>query len=476
MFKYNFIYEFKRLIRSQWIQVLSILLFAVFSFAVFNGQQKTQKRLEEISSVKEKLKTSEAQMLSVLDSIEQGFQVSVSRWRLPSNPMTIGNKHPRLVEMPPHQWTFISTGQSDMYSHYVKPTVQANDFELSFTEMTSPTQLLFGSFDLTFVIVYLLPLIIIAFGFNILSYERESGALKLLASQPVSLTFWVFQKLVLRFLWLSVIVILTLYLIFSGNGINIFKEMATFFSLIGVICAYMLFWFALAFLVNIFGMNSAKNALVLIGLWILFVLLVPTVINQVGNTLYPMPSRTIMVNKMRSIKANATKKQDEILDNYLRDHPEFAINDSTQNRTFWHRYMASQALIDKALKPVVSNYNKQLRKQQNWLDKLKWLSPSMRVKAALNNTAGTSTTDYENFRNQALAFSEQWRKHFIPFLYNNTPFSSKDYEHIPTYQYRQKAHSNMATIGILFAIALLMFAIGLLASKNLKYKMNLTIS
>lgn len=470
MFKYNFIYELKLLIRSQWIQVLSILLLALFSFAVFNGQQKTQKRQVDISKVQEKLKTSDDTMLKLLDSVEQGLEVSVPSWRLPNNPMTIGNSYPRLAYMSPNDWTFISTGQSDMYAHYVKPTVRGNDFELSFTEMTSPTQLLFGSFDLAFVIVYLLPLIIIAFSFNVLSYERESGSLKLLASQPVSIKIWVLQKLGLRFLWLSVIVLITLSIVFIINTINPLKEFTAFFSLLGVICAYMLFWFALAFLVNISGMNSAKNALSLIGLWILFVLLLPTVTNQLGNTMYPMPSRTIMVNEMRTIKAEATKRQDEILDNYLRDHPEFAINDSTQNRTFWHRYMASQELIKKDLQPVISSYDVQLRKQQKWLDQLKWISPAMSVQETLNSMAGTSTVDYDNFRTQTITFSERWRAHLIPFLYNNQPFSKSDYDALPQFQYEQKSHSSLGTIGILLFIAIILFSIGLFASGNLKHK------
>ena len=59
-----------------------------------------------------------------------------------------------------------------------------------------------------------------------------------------------------------------------------------------------------------------------------------------------------MINEMRELKAEVTKKQDEILDNYLRDHPEYAINDTTQRRSFWHRYMASQQLIKQELEPV----------------------------------------------------------------------------------------------------------------------------
>ena len=100
---------------------------------------------------------------------------------------------------------------------------------------------------------------------------------------------------------------------------------------------------------------------------------------------------------MRTLKAEVTKKQDEILDNYLRDHPEYVINDTTQARNFYHRYMASKHLIGETLKPALENYETQLENQQQWLENFKWISPSIIVQESLNKMAGTSTADYENF-------------------------------------------------------------------------------
>ncbi len=465
MFKYNFRYELKLLIRSKWIQLLSILLLLLFSFAAFNGQQKVEKRNLDIAEMKQQIEESDASMLKLLDSVESGMQVSVPRWTIPNSPMAVGNYYPRIAEMRASALTFVATGQSDLYTHYIKPTVASDDFELNFTEMTSPTQLLFGSFDLAFVIVYLLPLIIIAFSYNVLSYERESGSLRLLASQPISLKHWVLQKLGLRFFWLLLMVIVILITVFIAMGkiseINV-TGYAYFF---GIILVYMLFWFAIAFLVNIFGKNSANNAVSLLGLWVVFVLLMPSGLNQIGNALYPIPSRNIMINKMRITKSEATKKQNEILDNFLRDHPEYAINDPKQSRSFWHGYMASKQLIKQELEPIVATYDEQLRKQQRWLDKLKWVSPAIVVQESLNKMAGTSTADYENFRKQVIDFAVIWREHFMPFLYNNQPFSKQDYTDLPKFQYEQKTLEIRESILVVSAISLGLLSFGFLMSK-----------
>ena len=323
MFKYNFKYELKQLLRSQWIQLMGVLLLLVFGFATYNGLQKVNERNAAIVKAKEETRANDERMVALLDSLELGLEVSIPSWRYPTNPMVIGNSYPRLAAMPAEQYAFIATGQSDMFTHYKKPEVYGFSFIEDFTEMTSPVQLLFGSFDLAFVIVYLLPLLIIAFSYNVLSAERENGSLRLLGAQPIRIEQWVLQKLALRFLWLSglVVLILTLILLFLGG--NPFQNLGTFLGFISLVLVYELFWFALAFLINLLVGRSAKNAMVLLGLWIVFVLLIPSIINQMGSTLYPTPSRALMINEMRESQAEVLKNVDQILDNFLRDHPEY---------------------------------------------------------------------------------------------------------------------------------------------------------
>ncbi|PWL39021.1 hypothetical protein DKG77_12405 [Flagellimonas aquimarina] len=466
MYKYNFVYELKVLVRNGWIQLLSLLLLGLFCFAAFNGSEKVEKRKLDIQAAKTEVRESDHDMLMLLDSVEQGMEVSASRWTIPTSPTAVGNYHPRVADMSPKPLAFIAMGQSDLFTHYVKPTMTGDDFTLNFTEITNPVQQLFGSFDLSFVIVYLLPLIIIAFSYNVLSAERESGSLKLLASQPISLRNWVLQKISLRFFWVALltIVILTLVMMFFGTNTNL-KD---WFSILGITIAYMLFWFTMAFLVNLQTGSSSKNAIILLGLWVVFVLLVPSVLNQLGSTLYPMPSRTLMINEMRNLKAQTVKRQDEILDNFLRDHPEYAINDPNQNRKFYHRYVAAQKLVKEELKPIINKFEQQLQKQQAWISQLRWISPAIVTQQSLSTNAGTSTADYENYRGQVIQFAEAWRTHLVPFLYNNQSFTSKDYDHLPVFTY-QPLKSNDSSLSwlVLLVISIVLGATSIgLSSKS----------
>lgn len=466
MLKYNFRYEFKLLIRSRWLQVLSLVLFVLVGFSVLNGKDKIEKRERIIADAELEVEKSDAMMLKLIDSVTQGFSVSAPSWTIPTNPIAVGNYHPRIASMKPTSLSFVATGQSDLFTSYVKPTVSGDDFALNFSEMSSPIQLLFGSFDLAFVIVFLLPLLIIAFSYDVFSLEKERGSLRLLAAQPIAIHSWLLQKLSLRFFWISILFLLITTFIVYLTGVDIIDEPLSYFSLLLLALVYMLFWFVMVFLVNLWIGNSSKNAVALIGLWVIFALLIPSVINQMGSTFYPMPSRTLLINEMRVKKIEVSKKQDEILDNFLRDHPEYAINDSSQSRSFYHRYMASQELVKEELSPIVNRFEEQLQKQQILVDRLKWISPALIIQEALNKLAGNSSSDYESFRFQAIAFAETWREHLMPFLYNNRDFTSEDYMNLPKFEMNRIKNKPSTAILPLLTISLFLLGIGFFLSKT----------
>ncbi|HRG08845.1 MAG TPA: ABC transporter permease subunit, partial [Cyclobacteriaceae bacterium] len=124
-------------------------------------------------------------------------------WLDPRSLSVYGQRAGRVVAMDAQPLALISTGQSDLYTHTVKPKLYGEANALGFSELSNPVQLMFGSFDLAFVCIYLLPLLVLAFSYNLLSADKESGVLRLTISQPISLYKWLFGKLVVRFVVLA---------------------------------------------------------------------------------------------------------------------------------------------------------------------------------------------------------------------------------------------------------------------------------
>ncbi|MGJ8734836.1 MAG: DUF3526 domain-containing protein, partial [Cellulophaga sp.] len=117
-------------------------------------------------------------------------------------------------------------------------------------------------------------------------------------------------------------------------------------------------------------------------------------------------------------------------------HPEYASKDGNNNYSFWHKYIASQELVEEELKPLISSYEDQLTKQQDWVRLWQYSSPAILMQQSFNNLAHTSTSHYQSYRNQVFKFSKEWRNFFKPMLYGNKNFTTKDYKELPSFKYK----------------------------------------
>ena len=463
MFSNNLLYEIKLLSRNNWLMVLLVSVVLLFVFATFNGNKNVEKRLKDIENVQMELHKKDSTMLVTLAKIENGEKVDGPYWRLPSEPMTIGYRHPRLAIMQPETFSFLATGQSDMHTHIKSPTVYGNNFALDYSEMVNPIQLLFGNFDLSFVIIYILPLLIISFTFNILSKEKELGTLRLLSAQPISTIKWLLQKMTIRYLVFTIIVSTTLLVTTAVLSVNAFKDVNKLLGLLLIIAGYNLFWFVLACIVNIKINNSSKNALTLIGLWLLIVLVLPATINQIGNSLYPTPSRLKMINEIRLIKKENEEKQNEIMSEYLRNHPELAQESDKEKYGFWHNYFASEKVMEDKTKPLLAEYDQQLNKQQELIHIVEFLSPAILIQQSLNKIAGTSEMHYNDYKKQVFEFSDAWRNYLVPMLFKQQKFSVKNYNELPKFTYKNRIKNNLwsrVTVLILISGVLFFLCVG----------------
>jgi ABC-2 type transport system permease protein len=464
MIKHNLKYEWTSLLRDRWILILLVLFFSITLFAVRNGREKVTDRSVAIEKERQKLTKVESLAKAEIDSVEQNLKpLPKESWADPRSLINVAWDAPRVVAMDAQPLTLISTGQSDLFTHYAKPKIYGESYTLGFSELSNPVQLLFGSFDLAFVCIYLLPLLVLAFSYNILSSEKESGVMKLTFSQPVSIFSWLLSKLLLRFVILSGIVTISILVSLSIYGVELVQNLGALSKVIVLVLLYTLFWFFLSFFVNLFGKSSGNNAVALVAIWLVIVLLIPSIISQATNTLYPVPSRVTMLHQYRVASAEANKRADEILKSYLREHPELAPKDTVQeNRYAWIlSYFASSDLVYQSVKPILDDYDNALAKQQAWVNNLRWLSPAILMQNSLNEIAGTSTAHYNAFRKQVVEFSYVWKDYFKPRMFANELMKAEEFEKMPKHSYLSSNVENHYTAdfsGIVAFTILIAFA------------------
>jgi len=444
-------YEWLGLVRDRWVLMLSLLLLIVCLYAAYNGKEKVAERKQPIAKAIEEMETNDAMYTALIDSVAQGLKPDLPVWQNPQRLNVIGQRAARVAAFEPQPLALISTGQSDLFTHVVKPRLYGEALTLGFSELSNPVQLLFGNFDLAFVCIYILPLLVLAFSYNVLSSEKESGALRLTLAQPIQLTTWLLNKLLLRFFVLVIILTLSFLVALMATGIPVTDQLINISKILAALFAYVLFWFGLSFLVNLRGRSSGSNAVVLVSCWVLIVLLIPAMIGQLANNLYPIPSRVGMITELRFAEAEAQKKADQILASYYRDHPELARTDTTAQELypFWLQYFASQDEIRKAVSPILTEYESKLQAQQQTVDRLRVLSPAILLKNVFNETAGTSSRHYNDYRKQVVEFATTWRNFFLPRMFRNELMEKEMMAELPQFNFNADEIEKQYTADIL---------------------------
>jgi ABC-2 type transport system permease protein len=362
--------------------------------------------------------------------------------------------------LPPSAFAALSIGQSDVLPSYFKISTASKESILTANEIENPHRLLSGRFDLSFVVVYLYPLLIIALSYNLISQEKEQGTLAMLLAQPVSLTKFVAGKIALRTVLFSLSMVL-----FSVQGLavagvdlaadNALPKLALW---TGVIAAYGAFWFGAVLLIASFGKSSATNAVALSGLWLLLVVVAPSTLNLAAGVMYPMPSRVELVTALRAASNEASAKGSALLGKYYEDHPELAALTDTEKamNDFTVTRLAVDEEIERSVRPVVDQYDVQLQRQQLMINRFRYLSPAIIAQDALNDVAGTGSARHRHFVSQVEGFHTRWRNHFLPLIVQKAKLTAASYDTFPTFDYRDEPISAVlrrTAVGVLTLLA-----------------------
>jgi ABC-2 type transport system permease protein len=259
-------YDWLLLRKSNALTVSVILLAAFMTFALWNGAQHTQFQRQTLAAVRDSSQKAYTALQSTVRAIEQGNPYTGNPFQNPQTPYTIGaNKGARFATLPPGDLALVSFGQSDLLPYYYRVTMTKKQSLYHAEEIENAAILYNGNFDVAFVIVYLLPLLIIALSYNVVASEQEQGTLAMLLASNARFDSLVLTKYVFRFALLTGIFTVMLLAGLPLAGVNIGQAAAQSQSLSQ--CAFMLlvtvlysaFWLAFSNRSNI-SVRAARSA------------------------------------------------------------------------------------------------------------------------------------------------------------------------------------------------------------------------
>lgn len=463
--------EWLRLRRSGVALALALGAVLVLGLAVQSSLARARLRQGHVEAAREAQDADRARLLRRLDeAVAAGKKVGYYDSRSPA--YAGGPRGQRFALHPPGPSAWLAVGQSDLHPAALPVSTEARPSLVGDDGQENSEHLAAGGFDPAFVVVVLLPLVVLALSFDLLSGERESGALALVLSHPLStLRYALLRGLAL---WIGVMAGTTVALLgclVVQGGAAAFAEPGVLVAALVVTGAYLAFWIAAAVAVQSRAWNSATNAASLATLWLLLVVVGPAGLNTLVTTLYPAPSRLELVQARRDAARHAEEEGAGNLAQFYQDHPELATESATAkvDEFTLHKLLLADHVAE-AVAPLETRFREQSRAQLALLDRLRFLSPAVVTWQALTGLAGTSSRDYQDFADRAMAFRRRWDAFFRPRIFSRKALAREDFERLPTWEETPAAPSGrwreMATglLGLLLPAVLLV----LLAAPGLR--------
>jgi ABC-2 type transport system permease protein len=361
----------------------------------------------------------------------------------PLSPYVVGQAG-RIVHLPLPPSVALAIGQYDLLPLQELVSIRTRQRTVADKDgLQNPLQLAAGRFDLSFVVVYLLPMLILALTYNLVALEREEGTLGLLRCQAGSLWRLMLARSLLRSLILAAICALaTLAGAGVADGVRVVLFLATIF------CTA-LFWASLALWVNSRQCSSTANAAILALSWVLAVAIVPAAVQLVVDSVRPGPSRLELLDVVRNQSIDARRDAKKLVSDWYAAHPQWVpagdagpLYDTATGGTMTHIEQDRRTL------PVEAKFDAAVAARQDLVNWLRFVSPAVVTSEALLDSSGASLDRFRHYKEQVKMFREQWLAWFHPLIFRKHVLQPSDYDQMPTFQYQEDPPVRSASLAL----------------------------
>jgi len=451
-----FRHELKTLSRNRVLLSLSTLIIFILVSALWIGSSMLHKQQETIVKIDHTEKESADSLKTRIRRVQaNGMVYPGFIWDDPTFAYnTARNEGPKYAVKKPFALQALNIGQSDVQPFYYKVYINKKQYLTFESEIENSFLQFVGNFDFAFVVIYLFPLLIIVFSYNVLSAEKEQGTWVLLKTSNQSIAQMMICRIGIRYLlftvffWLIVTPVLAALIgtdfLFTSNWLWVVAEVSLYFA----------FWFAVALLVNSFSMNSNVNAMVLIFIWLFTGIIIPNLL-QIGlSSAYPIPSRIDMLTAERNAINKYFEKDGQDLTKDVFSSPRAMIRQAsivTPGMVYGYGVIVykSQEIKDQATSVAEEKLYGQIRKQQEAIRRWQLLSPALMMQEELSALSGTHWYQFNQFSKDTDIFRKRTQEFYYPKMaYENTyrTFTVADADAIP--QFKAKDYHDFSWINI----------------------------
>lgn len=342
-----------------------------------------------------------------------------------------------------------------------------------------PRGLSLGTFDTSFVIVYLLPLAIVLLLALLTTYEHDHGMLRLIASHTVTSRTWLSARVLAIAVWVVPAVLLAIVITLSVTGVALISAWGELFAALTLVLLYQLFWFALGYAVLARWQRGTGAAGTLVTSWAVLIIGIPLLINVIASIATPTPSRIQQIDAERRIDEALPREEDAVLAAMFRSRVD-RVNAIERIPQLDYATLMTFLIpeIERRFSMLHEATAADQKRNQQLSDIAGYLVPSLGVESALATLAGTDNKRHQHFEQQTRQHQLKLREFFFPRVQREiatpTPkpllssygrMNFTDYDSVPRFEMRdgnaqKRVSALLPTAACLLSLSILLFVTG----------------
>jgi ABC-2 type transport system permease protein len=404
------ILHFKNFIRSRLAVTGLAVVLGAGIVSLFIGREHLRERQNDVARVAQIQREHIRHNVKVLNG-EMGLLLYYLRFGL------VNQTHPLNA---------LSIGQRDVNPSIQRVTIRNLENQKYDTDLFNPTNLQAGNLDLGFVLIYLFPLLVIAFTYNVLSEEKEGSTWKLILAQSNGAVRLLVQKFAVRAA--AVFAALAGLLVLAAGLLSLPLD-AEFLAAVLLSVLYVLCWFAISFWVVSWQKSSGTNAVSLLSGWLLLTVLVPGAVNSYLSHAYPVPEALATAVKQREgYHEKWDMDKGVTMDKFYAHYPQYRQYPLPDKQFSWLWYYAMQQMGDDEARQEAAALRAKLWQRENASQFIACFFPTLHAQHQMSTLAGAGLANHLRFLDHTTRVHEELRLHFYPKIFGEAPINEENWE------------------------------------------------
>lgn len=404
-----------------------VLVVVTFAYAGWSGDRWRDALAESLAAFEVKTQQEMDDWRTQLADIEAGDGDASP---FDANPMSITFA----ATLPPSSLADFAVGHADLLPSNADISPWRNVTSVfGRYQFDNPTTLSSSSFDVSTVVIVLMPLLMIAISFDILASERSRGSLAMVLSTPVSQSKLVWTRLAFRntFVWLvALFSMIVLYVLNDAGG----DRLERFALWIAISLMYALFWVALIAYCVARCRAATTTVGTLVGLWLLFTLALPATIATTSEALYPAPSRLALLSQTRTAQGETNRALADVTAGFLLDHPDLSVGDEGMPSYMRAAFLSNEAARE-STGPIVADFENVRAGRQRAVQWAQHLSPAVIAQRLLLLSAGGDLDRQHRFQSQVQDSLATLSDAIGPAIVSRNRLSLREYDQLQAFTF-----------------------------------------